>query len=200
MAPDARLLSVKLADHGGAVDVSQMIAGIDWVVKNQYSEGMSIKVLNLSYGTISKQDAQADPLSWAAEVAWKAGIAVVASTGNDGDTDDRAGQPGVQPLGDRGRRADTKGTSAYTDDAVPSFSERGISGGRGPDLIAPGVGIVSLGVPGSQPLRELTARRRSAAASCAATERRRPPPWSPVRRPGPAQARLARPGRRQGTR
>ena len=143
MAPDARLLSVKLADHGGSVDVSQMIAGIDWVVKNQYSEGMSIKVLNISYGTISKQNAQADPLSWAAEVAWKAGIAVVASTGNDGDTTIGLASPAYNPWVIAVGAQDTKGTSAYTDDAVPSFSERGISGWRPQSLSGVWVALVT---------------------------------------------------------
>jgi serine protease AprX len=149
MAPDARVLSVKLADHGGAVDVSQMIAAIDWVVKNRWSEGMNVRVLNISYGTLSKQDAQADPLSWAAEVAWKAGITVVASAGNDGDTTVGLASPAFNPWVIAVGAQDTKGTSVYTDDSVPSFSERAVSGGRAPDVVAPGVGIVSLGVPGA---------------------------------------------------
>ena len=35
MAPDARIVSVKLGDHNGTVDVSQLIAGIDWVTANE---------------------------------------------------------------------------------------------------------------------------------------------------------------------
>ncbi|HST84833.1 MAG TPA: S8 family serine peptidase [Kineosporiaceae bacterium] len=149
MAPDARLVSLKLADHGGAVDVSQMIAAIDWVVANRWKEGMNIRVLNISYGTISKQNAQADPLSWAAEIAWKLGIVVVASAGNDGDTTVGLASPAYNPWVIAVGAQDTKGTASYTDDTVPSFSERGINGGRGPDVVAPGVGIISLGVPGS---------------------------------------------------
>ena len=36
MAPDARIVSIKLADRSGAVDVSQMIAGIEWLITNRY--------------------------------------------------------------------------------------------------------------------------------------------------------------------
>jgi serine protease AprX len=149
MAPDARLVSLKLADHGGAVDVSQMIAAIDWVVSNRWKDGMNIRVLNISYGTISQQNAQADPLSWAAESAWKFGIVVVASAGNDGDSTVGLASPAYNPWVIAVGAQDTKGTASYADDTVPSFSERGINGGRSPDVVAPGVGVISLGVPGS---------------------------------------------------
>jgi serine protease AprX len=98
MAPDSRLVSVKLGDRHGAVDVSQVIAGIDWVVANRYRAG-NIRVINLSYGARSSLNAQDDPLSWAAEAAWKSGIVVVASTGNDAQT-----SVGLQPVGHRRRR------------------------------------------------------------------------------------------------
>ena len=149
MAPDARLVSLKLADHGGAVDVSQMIAAIDWVVSNRWTAGLNIRVLNISYGTISKQNAQADPLSWAAEQAWKLGVVVVASAGNDGDSTIGLASPAYNPWVIAVGAEDTKGTTSYSDDTVPSFSEKGINNGRHPDVVAPGVGIVSLGVPGS---------------------------------------------------
>ena len=33
VAPDAGLVSVKVGDNTGAADVSQVIAGVDWVVE-----------------------------------------------------------------------------------------------------------------------------------------------------------------------
>jgi serine protease AprX len=150
MAPDARLLNLKLADHDGAVDVSQIIAAIDWVVQNQWSDGLAIRVLNLSFGTRSTQRWQDDPLSWAAEVAWHQGIVVVAAAGNDGATpglSDPAYNPWLIAVG----AADTKGTLSPADDVVPAFSARqgGIFPDRGIDVVAPGVGIIAPGVPGS---------------------------------------------------
>jgi serine protease AprX len=151
MAPDARIVSLKLADHNGVVDVSQVIAAVDWVVQHRYDAGMNIRVLNLSYGTYTTQNPQVDPLSFAAEVAWKSGIVVVASAGNDGDTKLGLTNPAFNPWVIAVGAADTKGTSSYADDTVPSFSARqgGNFGSRGIDLVAPGVGIVSAGVPGS---------------------------------------------------
>jgi serine protease AprX len=97
MAPDARVISLKLADHNGVVDVSQIIAAVDWVVQYRQADGMNIRVLNLSYGTHSPQTPQADPLSWAAEVAWKSGIVVVTSAGNDGDAVPGLTNPAYNP-------------------------------------------------------------------------------------------------------
>ncbi len=157
MAPDARVVSLKLADHDGAVDVSQVIAAVDWVVQNRAANGLNIRVLNLSYGTRSGQDPQSDPLSWAAEVAWKRGIVVVASAGNDGATStgglsNPAYNPWVLAVG----AADTRGTDARSDDVVAPFSARSDTSAaatpatrRTVDVVAPGVGIVSPGVPGS---------------------------------------------------
>src|SRR5919199_2041617 len=151
MAPDARLVGVKVADHDGAVDVSQIVAAIDWVVQNQWTDGQAIRVLNLSFGTQSQQRWQDDPLSWAAEVAWHQGIAVVAAAGNDGATTPGIADPAYNPWVIAVGAADTKGTVGTSDDVVPAFSAR--QGGRFPDrgidVVAPGVGIVAPGVAGS---------------------------------------------------
>ncbi len=152
MAPDARVVSVKLADHDGAVDVSQVIAGINWIVQNKTSNGLNIRVLNLSFGTESPQSPQLDPLSWAAESAWNAGIVVVAAAGNDGGRVKGLSNPAYNPWVVAVGAVDTKGTASTFDDVVPAFSARGATlfgATRNPDLVAPGVGIVAPGVPGS---------------------------------------------------
>ena len=108
VAPDARIVNVKVGTADGGVDVSQVIAAIDWVVQHKDDNGMHIRVLNLSYGTNSSQDSLSDPLSYAAEQAWKAGIVVVAAAGNSGYQTGheraRPRRPGVQQLRDRGGR------------------------------------------------------------------------------------------------
>ena len=77
-------MNVKVGAHDGAVDVSQVIAAIDWVVQHRNDNGLNIRVINLSYGTNSTQPYQVDPLAYAVEQAWKAGIVVVAAAGNSG--------------------------------------------------------------------------------------------------------------------
>jgi serine protease AprX len=149
LAPDARLISVKLADRSGAVDVSQVIAGMDWVVANRYRVG-NIRVINLSYGARSALNAQDDPLSWAAEAAWKSGIVVVASAGNDGETGVGLASPAYNPWVIAVGATDNKGTSTAADDAVAPFSNTGNGISRAPDLLAPGKGIIAPIPAGSQ--------------------------------------------------
>ncbi len=151
MAPDARIVSVKVGDHDGAVDVSQLIAAIDWVVQNRTANGLNIKVLNLSFGTNSQQDYTLDPLAYAAEVAWNNGIFVVASAGNDGQHSSGLADPAYDKNIFAVGAVDSRGTDAMSDDAVPSFSQHPNSTlfKREPDLVAPGVGILGAGVPGS---------------------------------------------------
>jgi serine protease AprX len=148
MAPDARVVNVKVADSHGATDVSQVIAAIDWVVQHRNDNGMNIRVLNLSFGTDSSQSYTLDPLAYAAEVAWRNGIVVVAAAGNagfapSGSLADPANDPYVLAVG----AADTQATTATADDTVATFSQTGVK--RKPDLVAPGVHVVSLRDPGS---------------------------------------------------
>jgi serine protease AprX len=153
MAPDSRIVSVKVADDHGATDVSQVIAAIDWVVQHRNDHGLNIRVLNLSYGTDSTQDPQIDPLAYAAEVAWHKGIVVVVAAGNAGyapagSLTDPATDPFVIAVGS----SETNGTASMIDDTVSSFSSSSIWNAhtnRLVDLVAPGAHIVSLRDPGS---------------------------------------------------
>jgi subtilase family protein len=148
VAPDARIVSVKAADAQGDTDVSQVIAGIDWVVQHAHDPGYNIRVLNLSYGTDSAQPYQLDPLAYAAEQAWKSGIVVVASAGNSGAASGRMVDPAMDPFVLAVGADDTRNSASTNDDVVPDFSSRG-DGVRNPDLVAPGVHVQGLRVPGS---------------------------------------------------
>jgi subtilase family protein len=147
VAPDARLVNVKVADSYGATDVSQVIAAIDWVVENRKANGLNIRVLNLSYGTDGVQPEDVDPLSHAVETAWRKGIVVVVSAGNSGYGSDRLNNPAANPYVIAVGASDPNGTHDVKDDVVPSWSSRGSA--RTPDVVAPGKSIVSLRDPGS---------------------------------------------------
>jgi serine protease AprX len=148
VAPDARLLSLKVATADGATDVSQVIAAVDWVVQHRRDEGMDVRVVNLSFGTDSAQPYTLDPLAHAAEVAWRRGIVVVVSAGNNGNTTERLTDPAFDPFVIAVGASDDLGTDSPEDDTVTEFSNRG-SVERTPDLVAPGRSVQSLRVPGS---------------------------------------------------
>jgi serine protease AprX len=148
MAPDARLVNVKVADTTGAVDVSQVIAAIDWVVQHRTDNGLNVRVLNLSFGTDSSQDYRVDPLAFAAEVAWRAGIVVVTAAGNRSTELGHLMNPAADPYVLAVGASESKGTPDVADDTVAAFSSWG-DGVRNPDVVAPGRSIVSMRAPGS---------------------------------------------------
>ncbi|CAA9350817.1 MAG: Peptidase S8 and S53, subtilisin, kexin, sedolisin [uncultured Nocardioidaceae bacterium] len=146
IAPDAHLLSVKVGASDGAVDVSQVIAAIDWVVEHRNDNGMNIRVINLSYGTDSLQDPAVDPLVHAVEQAWRAGIVVVVAGGNDGSDNYNLANPARSPYVLAVGADDTQGTADPADDLVPSWGTRGTNT-RHVDVVAPGVSVLGLRVP-----------------------------------------------------
>jgi serine protease AprX len=152
VAPDAKILAMKLATRDGSTDVSQVIAALDWVTQHPVMpNGTKIRVINLSYGTNSAQSYLADPLAAAAENAWKHGIVVVTSAGNNAALDGRLTDPAIDPfvlaVGATGASMSLTGW-AYNNAVPAHFSQVG-SVARHADLVAPGVSIVSSRTPGS---------------------------------------------------
>jgi serine protease AprX len=149
IAAGAQLTSIKLGTANGAVDVSQVIAGIDWVVEHRDDDPNNpIRVLNLSYGSGGNPAAATDPLQYAVERAWKAGIVVVAAAGNEGNAEARLTNPATDPYVISVGAASTKGTVATGDDDLAAFTNSGTTG-KAIDVLAPGESILSLRDPGS---------------------------------------------------
>jgi serine protease AprX len=146
VAPAATVVSVKVAGRDGSTSLGQVLAGIGWVI--EHAEDHDIRVINLSLGVDMPMAWRADPLSAAVEAAWASGITVVTSSGNDGRGNVTA--PGRDPWVLTVGASDTHGTASTADDTVASFSG---SSARGwfvkPEVVAPGIDIVSLRAPGS---------------------------------------------------
>jgi serine protease AprX len=148
VAPDSKLLSMKVGTGDGGTDVTQVIAAIDWVVAHSEDQGMHVRVINLSYGTESTQSWQVDPLARAVENAWNHGILVVASAGNDGLDTRQLVMPAADPHILAVGAVDNNGTAASTDDDIADFTNGG-NLVRHSDVLAPGKSVVSLRDPGS---------------------------------------------------
>ncbi len=148
IAPDARVVNIKVGASDGAADVSQVIAAIDWVTQHARDPGLNIRVLNLSYGTDATQDSHLDPLAYAAEAAWRKGIVVVVAGGNDGTSNVDLANPAMDGNLLAVGASDPLGTLTVADDVVPAFANRGTSK-RHVDMVAPGVHVLGLRVPNS---------------------------------------------------
>ncbi|MEO8292054.1 MAG: S8 family peptidase [Actinomycetota bacterium] len=149
VAPRSRLVAVKVARADGSTDVSVVIAGLQWVASHR--SDYNIRVLNLAFGTDGQQSYSLDPLDYAVEQVWFAGVLVVVSAGNRGSDAGTINKPADDPFVLTVGAVDVKGTPARDDDVVAPFSSRGPTqdGFRKPDLVAPGITIVSARVPGS---------------------------------------------------
>lgn len=142
MAPEARLVGVKVLDEEGRGNISQVIAGIEWCL--DYLPALNIKVINLSLGAPVQDSFRLDPLCRAAAMAWHRGVVVCTAGGNEGPQVSTMYSPAVNPqiitvgnLNDRKILTPQNGSL--------NFSKSGASINPVlPDIIAPGTGLTSL--------------------------------------------------------
>ncbi|NLZ54989.1 MAG: S8 family peptidase [Thermoanaerobacteraceae bacterium] len=120
VAPKVEIYAVKAFTKSGRGNVSDVIEGLNWCVKNK------VQVINMSFGF---KDSKA--LEKAIKEVYKRNIVLVAAAGNSGGNNSvmyPAGYPEVIAV-----------AASNSDDKVAWFS----SGGEQVDVIAPGVGILS---------------------------------------------------------
>jgi len=144
VAPEANIIGVKTLDETGSGSTSDILAGIQWVVDNK--DKYNIKVLNLSLGTPADTSYREDPLAKGASAASNYGICVVTAAGNSGPNRRTINSPGISPYVITVGSIDDNRTTSYEDLFVAEFSSRGptLSGEIKPDIMAPGVDIMSL--------------------------------------------------------
>jgi serine protease AprX len=151
VAPGASLVGVKVLDQTGQGRASGLIAGIAWTIAHRAQYG--IRVMNLSVGGDPVASVVMDPIARAVEAAWRAGIVVVCSAGNEGDFGPGSVlSPGNDPFALTVGATDTKQTADTSDDSVAYYSSYGptlYDGIIKPDLVAPGNRLISLRTSGS---------------------------------------------------
>lgn len=149
-APDANLISIKIADDSGSSTVLDAIYGLQFAVDHQ--QQYNIRVVNLSFRSTVAGSYTSDPLDAAAEQAWMHGIVVVAAAGNLGTESDAVSYaPGNDPYVLTVGASDDQGTSGTADDVQASWSSQGTTqdGVAKPDVLAPGANIITTLAPNS---------------------------------------------------
>jgi len=153
IAPGAQLISIRALYPDGNGYTSDIIAGLDWAVKNK--SVYNIRVVNLSLGHPVFESSTTDPLCRAVRAAYDAGILVVVAAGNDGAVGTgfgTIGSPGNEPSALTVGAVDDARTVTTTDDVLAWYSSKGpslVDFVVKPDLVAPGSAIVSLRDPAS---------------------------------------------------
>ena len=150
VAPDARVISVKVADDTGAATDSDMVAGLQWVYNNRAV--YNIKVAVISFSASKAVTYTASAIAAYCEQLWQAGVTVVVSAGNKGSAPDATWYaPGNDPWLISVGALDTNETVAGGDDALAAWSSRGatqdvtLAGAPiyKPEIVAPGRRIVA---------------------------------------------------------
>ncbi|HSI71760.1 MAG TPA: S8 family peptidase [Fimbriimonas sp.] len=165
IAPKSSIVNVRVLDAQGGGKVSQVLAGINWIILSRLL--YNIRVMNLSIGHEVGESYLTDPLCLAVETAWKTGIFVVVAAGNTGrvNVDPVAGtdnegygtnygsiqspgnDPYVMTVG-----AMKKSEDGRAFDTIATYSSRGPSRLDfivKPDIVAPGNRIISTNASGS---------------------------------------------------
>ena len=141
IAPEAKLVDVKVMDDWGYGTTSAVLVGLEWILNNRAA--YNIKVVNLSLNSRVNESYHESALSAALEVLWFNKIVVVVSAGNGGKQ--RLYPPANDPFVITVGAADDKGTTAISDDTLPAFSAYGMTadGFFKPDIVAPGTNIIA---------------------------------------------------------
>ena len=140
VAPDVELYVFKVMDENGSGWVSDAIDALDFVSINNIAD-----IVSMSFG-VSEGGFPDDPFSQAVDNAVNRGCIVVTSAGNNGTGVEKISSPACA------RKAIAVGATTK-DDTIADFSSRGPVRWNDevlikPDIVAPGVGIVSTAIDG----------------------------------------------------
>lgn len=144
VAPEAKLVGVKVLDGNGSGSFSDVIKGIQWAVENKDTH--KINVINMSLGGGVREGYKDDPVAQAVEAAEAAGITPVIAAGNSGPRAGTIGTPAHAEHVITVGALDDRGTPERTDDQIARFSSRGptrVDKLDKPDILAPGVNITA---------------------------------------------------------
>ena len=141
IAPDAYLLSVKAFDHNGKSSYTNVLDALNWIYDNRHK--YKIRVVNMSLGTDVQSRYWNDPINQAVSKLWQAGVVIVASAGNNGESTGIT-VPGNNPyVITAGAMNYNNSWDNFDDDRIASFSSKGptLDGFVKPDILAPGTDI-----------------------------------------------------------
>ncbi len=143
VAPDVDLIGARVKT------VSEGILALQWAIENK--DKHNIKVINISLGDFAIRSSSKDPWVQAAEKAVEAGITVVVAAGNEGPGESTISTPGTSQKVITVGSLDDRQTISKSDDKVAENSSRGpsIDGFAKPDVLAPGINLISTLAEGS---------------------------------------------------
>lgn len=148
VAPDAKLVSLRVLNEDGLGKLSDVVRAFDWLLSK--GQRLNIDVLNISWGAPQATSYHKALLSALVEAAWFSGVTVVVAAGNDGPAAGSVTAPASDPFVISAGSFDDRGTTSTADDVESTFSGRGptLDGFAKPDTLASGEHVRSLRVAG----------------------------------------------------
>ena len=141
VAPEARIMDVQVANQDGSTNLSKVLAGLQEVA-DQRADDPSLQVAMLALSTDSPLPPWIDPMTRSLDQLWARGVTVVVAAGNEGARE--VPSPASDPLLLVVGAQDEADTPTIDDDTVADFSSFGRAfGEKRPDLVAPGVSLIS---------------------------------------------------------
>ncbi|MFD2043465.1 S8 family peptidase [Ornithinibacillus salinisoli] len=151
-APKAEVVGIKVLDKLGSGSLETVMEGVQWAI--DHKDELGIDVLSMSIGSPASSvypNENDDPMVQMVEAAWDAGMVVCVAAGNEGPDSGTISSPGISDKVITVGAIDDQNTVSRTGDEIASFSSRGptLYNEIKPDVVAPGVNIVSLRSPRS---------------------------------------------------
>jgi serine protease AprX len=141
IAPDARVVLVKLARTGGRITEGDIEGGLRWILDN--AQNFAIRIVNISVGGDEMRSYLEDSLSQLVEECVKSGLTIVCAAGNSGDLPEHpiyppASAPSAISVGglDDSNSINRARRGMYRSSYGPTFD-----GLQKPEIIAPSIWV-----------------------------------------------------------
>lgn len=148
VAPECNLIGVKVLDHRGDGNISDVLAGLQWVMDNR--KRYNIRIVNISVGTSSKDNLDENSLLvQGVNAVWDNGIVVVVAAGNNGPGPMSISTPGIsRKVITVGSSDDNVAVEVFGSGRSKDYSGRGPTPFciKKPDIVAPGSNIISCNI------------------------------------------------------
>ena len=136
VAPQARLIVLKILDKNGCGEINNFFHAIRWLL--HWKDILKIRIVNISFGTTTSEHmSESSKFVRSVESLWQNGLVVLCAAGNAGPGSETIGSPGIS------RRLITVGSSGSPQ--RKNYSGRGPTASciKKPDVVAPGSHILS---------------------------------------------------------
>ena len=148
VAPECNFIGVKVLDHRGDGNISDVLAGLQWVIDNR--KRYNIRIVNISVGTSSKDNLDENSLLvQGVNAVWDHGIVVVVAAGNNGPGPMSISTPGIsRKVITVGSSDDNISVEVFGNKRAKDYSGRGPTPFciKKPDIVAPGSNIISCNI------------------------------------------------------